>query len=244
MLPLWEGHEQSRYDRQALVLDVDDLLAPSRADPHLPFWIPETVEALTVRRGARACANARAARSLPRNAPPGGTSRRASHSSAPSRPVLRLLLSSVEGRSRRGPSRTGLDGGLAEGDAGLRSPVRPEPVLSLSKGSGAQPRVSKGRTTPRTILRRSWFDRLTTSGASPPPPSPVRPEPVEGERPLRYPRPHPPTGRTDAMRVITLNATTSSLHTAAQDTRRAPRPSAATPSSRPSPSTTPSCPSP
>ena len=49
MLPLWEGHEQSRYDRQALVLDVDDLLAPSRADPHLPFWIPETVEALTVR---------------------------------------------------------------------------------------------------------------------------------------------------------------------------------------------------
>ncbi len=47
MLPLWEGHEQSRYDRQDLVMDVDDLLAPSRANPRLPFWIPETVLAET-----------------------------------------------------------------------------------------------------------------------------------------------------------------------------------------------------
>ena len=43
MLPLWEGHEQSRYDRNELVMDLDDLLAPSRADQDLPFWIPETV---------------------------------------------------------------------------------------------------------------------------------------------------------------------------------------------------------
>ena len=47
MLPLWEGHEQARYDRRELVMDLDDLLAPSRATPDLPFWIPETVLALT-----------------------------------------------------------------------------------------------------------------------------------------------------------------------------------------------------
>ena len=43
MLPLWEGHEQSRYDRRELVMDLDDLLAPSRGDRDVPFWIPETV---------------------------------------------------------------------------------------------------------------------------------------------------------------------------------------------------------
>ena len=43
MLPLWEGHEQSTFDRRELILDLDDLLAPSRADPDIPFWIPETV---------------------------------------------------------------------------------------------------------------------------------------------------------------------------------------------------------
>ncbi len=47
MLPLWEGHELSRYDRRELVFDLDDLLAPSRADKDLPFWIPETVLSLT-----------------------------------------------------------------------------------------------------------------------------------------------------------------------------------------------------
>ena len=47
MLPTWEGHEQSRFDRRELVLDLDDLLAPSRANPHIPFWIPETVLAET-----------------------------------------------------------------------------------------------------------------------------------------------------------------------------------------------------
>ena len=47
MLPQWEGHEQSKFDRRELVMDLDDLLAPSRADPDLPFWIPETVLALT-----------------------------------------------------------------------------------------------------------------------------------------------------------------------------------------------------
>ena len=47
MLPLWEGHEQSKYDRRELVMDLDDLLAPSRRDQDLPFWIPETVLALT-----------------------------------------------------------------------------------------------------------------------------------------------------------------------------------------------------
>jgi len=30
-----------------LVMDLDDLLAPSRADEHLPFWIPETILAKT-----------------------------------------------------------------------------------------------------------------------------------------------------------------------------------------------------
>ena len=52
MLPLWEGHEQTRYDRSELVLDLDDLLAPSRADAKLPFWIPETVLALTTKERA------------------------------------------------------------------------------------------------------------------------------------------------------------------------------------------------
>ena len=47
MLPLWEGHEQSTYDRRELVMDLDDLLAPSRADAAVPFWIPETVLSLT-----------------------------------------------------------------------------------------------------------------------------------------------------------------------------------------------------
>ena len=55
MLPLWEGHEQSRYDRRELVLDLDDLLAPSRADAEIPFWIPEDVLATTAKeRSARA----------------------------------------------------------------------------------------------------------------------------------------------------------------------------------------------
>ena len=49
MLPQWEGHEQSKYDRRELVMDLDDLLAPSRAQPQLPFWIPETVLALTAK---------------------------------------------------------------------------------------------------------------------------------------------------------------------------------------------------
>lgn len=49
MLPQWEGHEQSKYDRRELVMDLDDLLAPSRADADLPFWIPETVLAQTVK---------------------------------------------------------------------------------------------------------------------------------------------------------------------------------------------------
>ncbi|MCY3920559.1 MAG: 4Fe-4S binding protein, partial [Chloroflexi bacterium] len=43
MLPEWEGHEQSKFDRRELVMDLDDLLAPSRARADLPFWIPETV---------------------------------------------------------------------------------------------------------------------------------------------------------------------------------------------------------
>ena len=47
MLPQWEGHEQSTYDRRDLVMDLDDLLAPSRADGAVPFWIPETVLTLT-----------------------------------------------------------------------------------------------------------------------------------------------------------------------------------------------------
>jgi formate hydrogenlyase subunit 6/NADH:ubiquinone oxidoreductase subunit I len=47
MLPQWEGHEQSKFDRRELVMDLDDLLAPSRADAALPFWIPETVLELT-----------------------------------------------------------------------------------------------------------------------------------------------------------------------------------------------------
>ncbi len=47
MLPTWEGHEQSRFDRRELVLDLDDLLAPSRADATIPFWIPEDVLAAT-----------------------------------------------------------------------------------------------------------------------------------------------------------------------------------------------------
>ena len=47
MLALWEGHEQSAYDRRELVLDLDDLLAPSRADREIPFWIPEDVMAMT-----------------------------------------------------------------------------------------------------------------------------------------------------------------------------------------------------
>ena len=47
MLPLWEGHEQTKFDRRELVMDLDDLLAPSVADRNIPFWIPETVLALT-----------------------------------------------------------------------------------------------------------------------------------------------------------------------------------------------------
>ncbi len=47
MLPLWEGHEQATFDRRELVLDLDDLLAPSRADAGIPFWIPETVLQVT-----------------------------------------------------------------------------------------------------------------------------------------------------------------------------------------------------
>ena len=47
MLPIWEGHEQSKFDRRELVMDLDDLLAPSRAEPDMPFWIPETVLQLT-----------------------------------------------------------------------------------------------------------------------------------------------------------------------------------------------------
>ncbi|MCY3567968.1 MAG: hypothetical protein OXH38_05035, partial [Chloroflexi bacterium] len=47
MLPMWEGHEQTKYDRRELVMDLDDLLAPSRADNDLPFWIPETILAKT-----------------------------------------------------------------------------------------------------------------------------------------------------------------------------------------------------
>ena len=47
MLPTWEGHEQTRFDRRELVMDLDDLLAPSRADSTIPFWIPETVLAST-----------------------------------------------------------------------------------------------------------------------------------------------------------------------------------------------------
>ena len=43
MLPQWEGHEQTTYDRRELIMDLDDLLAPSRADAELPFWIPETI---------------------------------------------------------------------------------------------------------------------------------------------------------------------------------------------------------
>ena len=43
MLPLWEGHEQTKYDRRELIMDLDDLLAPSRADAQVPFWIPETI---------------------------------------------------------------------------------------------------------------------------------------------------------------------------------------------------------
>ena len=43
MLPQWEGHEQTTYDRRELIMDLDDLLAPSRADADLPFWIPETI---------------------------------------------------------------------------------------------------------------------------------------------------------------------------------------------------------
>ena len=53
MLPLWEGHEQTKYDRRELIMDLDDLLAPSRADPNLPFWIPETVEAETEKERAQ-----------------------------------------------------------------------------------------------------------------------------------------------------------------------------------------------
>ena len=40
---MWEGHEQTTYDRRELVMDLDDLLAPSRAAKDLPFWIPETI---------------------------------------------------------------------------------------------------------------------------------------------------------------------------------------------------------
>ena len=47
MLPAWEGHEQTKYDRRELIMDLDDLLAPSRADAEIPFWIPETVLQLT-----------------------------------------------------------------------------------------------------------------------------------------------------------------------------------------------------
>ena len=47
MLPIWEGHEQSKFDRRELIMDLDDLLAPSRAEPEMPFWIPETVLQLT-----------------------------------------------------------------------------------------------------------------------------------------------------------------------------------------------------
>ena len=47
MLPLWEGHEQTKFDRRELVMDLDDLLAPSFADREIPFWIPETVLAET-----------------------------------------------------------------------------------------------------------------------------------------------------------------------------------------------------
>jgi NADH-quinone oxidoreductase subunit I len=47
MLPTWEGHEQSRFDRRELVMDLDDLLAPSRADATVPFWMPEDVLAAT-----------------------------------------------------------------------------------------------------------------------------------------------------------------------------------------------------
>jgi len=47
MLPVWEGHEQTKYDRRELIMDLDDLLAPSRADAQMPFWIPETVLQLT-----------------------------------------------------------------------------------------------------------------------------------------------------------------------------------------------------
>ena len=63
MLPEWEGHEQSKYDRHELVMDLDDLLAPSRANPDLPFWIPETVLALTEkeREGRKTFVEARSA---------------------------------------------------------------------------------------------------------------------------------------------------------------------------------------
>ncbi len=47
MLPTWEGHEQSKFDRRELIMDLDDLLAPSRDDSEMPFWIPETVLQLT-----------------------------------------------------------------------------------------------------------------------------------------------------------------------------------------------------
>lgn len=49
MLPEWEGHEQSKFDRRELVMDLDDLLAPSRANQNLPFWIPETVLEMTAK---------------------------------------------------------------------------------------------------------------------------------------------------------------------------------------------------
>ena len=72
MLPEWEGHEQSKYDRRELVMDLDDLLAPSRANAALPFWIPETVMELTQkeREGRKAFADQRAAseRAIPETA--------------------------------------------------------------------------------------------------------------------------------------------------------------------------------
>ena len=38
----WQGHELSRYDRRDLILDLDQLLAQSRAK-HIKEWVPETV---------------------------------------------------------------------------------------------------------------------------------------------------------------------------------------------------------
>jgi formate hydrogenlyase subunit 6/NADH:ubiquinone oxidoreductase subunit I len=39
----WQGHELSRYDRKDLVLDLQQLLAQSKAG-HIKEWVPETVQ--------------------------------------------------------------------------------------------------------------------------------------------------------------------------------------------------------